>query len=396
MLLPNLSQLWLDYRYPVQDGSQIALQHRQLVHNAWDAKRHRDARETIAKQEMVLVKQGQLSTLGEVSTALAHELNQPLATIANYVAACEMRVKSQGYDDPILEEALSNARKQAMRAGEVVQSIRNYLKRRPNVTAGVEIEEILNELKPILLMSANEHQTKLTIEAEKHLSEGAYFLDLGGYSSRPGAEHVSEKEEAARVLPAVKALANEFPEAFISVDTFRSGVAQKSVNEGAHLINDISAGQLDERMFETMAQLQVPYILMHLKGTPQTMQSLANYTNLVPEVLSYFTEKLTQLKQLGANQLIIDPGFGFAKTLEHNYELLNRFQELHALGLPVLAGVSRKSMIYKALDCTPTEALNGTTVLHTIALQKGAHILRVHDVKPAIEAIKLVAKLQAN
>jgi dihydropteroate synthase len=233
-------------------------------------------------------------------------------------------------------------------------------------------------------------------EAEKHLSEGAYFLDLGGYSSRPGAEHVSEKEEADRVLPAVKALAKEFPEAFISVDTFRSGIAQKSVDEGAHLINDISAGQLDEHMFETMAQLQVPYILMHLKGTPQTMQSLANYTDLVPEVLCYFTEKLTQLKQLGANQLIIDPGFGFAKTLEHNYELLNRFQELHSLGFPLLAGVSRKSMIYKALDSTPADALNGTTVLHTIALQKGVHILRVHDVKPAIEAIKLVAKLQAN
>jgi dihydropteroate synthase len=233
-------------------------------------------------------------------------------------------------------------------------------------------------------------------EAEKHLLEGAYFLDLGGYSSRPGAEHVSEKEEADRVLPAIKALAKEFPEAFISVDTFRSEIAQKSVDEGAHLINDISAGQLDECMFETMAQLQVPYILMHLKGTPQTMQSLANYTDLVPEVLSYFTEKLTQLKQLGANQLIIDPGFGFAKTLEHNYELLNRFQELHSLGFPLLAGVSRKSIIYKTLDSTPADALNGTTVLHTIALQKGAHILRVHDVKPAIEAIKLVAKLQAN
>ncbi len=233
-------------------------------------------------------------------------------------------------------------------------------------------------------------------EAEKHLLEGAYFLDLGGYSSRPGAEHVSEKEEAQRVLPAVKALAKEFPEAFISVDTFRSEIAKKSVGEGAHLINDISAGQLDKCMFETIAQLQVPYILMHLKGTPQTMQSLANYSDLVPEVLSYFSEKLSQLKELGAQQLIIDPGFGFAKTLEHNYELLNRFQELHSLGYPLLAGVSRKSMIYKALDSTPAEALNGTTVLHTIALQKGAQILRVHDVKPAVEAIKLVAKLQAN
>ena len=191
-------------------------------------------------------------------------------------------------------------------------------------------------------------------------------------------------------------MAKEFPEAIISVDTFRSEIAKKSVNEGAHLINDISAGQLDERMFETMAHLQVPYILMHLKGTPQTMQSLANYKDLVPEVLSYFSEKISQLKALGANQLIIDPGFGFAKTLEHNYELLNRFQELHSLGFPLLAGVSRKSMIYKALESTPAEALNGTTVLHTIALQKGAHILRVHDVKPAVEAIKLVAKLQAN
>ncbi|MFM6954670.1 MAG: dihydropteroate synthase [Sphingobacteriaceae bacterium] len=232
--------------------------------------------------------------------------------------------------------------------------------------------------------------------AEKHVLEGAYFLDLGGYSSRPGAEHVSEKEEAERVLPAVKALAKEFPEAFISVDTFRSEIAKRSIAEGAHLINDISAGQLDERMFETISQLGVPYILMHLKGTPQNMQSLAIYTDLVSEVLNYFSEKLDQLKHLEVNQLIIDPGFGFAKTLEHNYELLNKFHELHTLGFPLLAGVSRKSMIYKVLESTAEGALNGTTVLHTIALQKGAHILRVHDVKPAVEAIKLVANLQAK
>lgn len=237
---------------------------------------------------------------------------------------------------------------------------------------------------------------QLLKEAEKQLSEGAYFLDLGGYSSRPGAEHVSEQEEAKRVLPAIKALHKEFPEALLSIDTFRAAIAKQAIAEGAHLINDISAGQLDEQMFETIAQLQVPYILMHLKGTPQTMQSLANYTDVVAEVLDYFSEKINQLKQLGATQLIIDPGFGFAKTIEHNYEVLNRFQELHHLGLPVLAGVSRKSMIYKPLNSTPAEALNGTTVLHTIALQKGAHILRVHDVKPAVEAIKLVRKLQGH
>lgn len=230
-------------------------------------------------------------------------------------------------------------------------------------------------------------------EAEKQLSEGAYFLDLGGYSSRPGAEHVSEKEEAERVLPAVKALAKEFPEALLSIDTFRASIAKQAIAEGAHLINDISAGQLDKKMFDTVAQLQVPYIVMHLKGTPQNMQSLANYSDLLLEVLSYFSEKLDQLKQRGASQFILDPGFGFAKTLEHNYELLNNFQKLHTMGWPLLAGLSRKSMIYKALNIHPAEALNGSTVLHTIALQKGAHILRVHDVKPAAEAIKLVAQL---
>jgi len=234
------------------------------------------------------------------------------------------------------------------------------------------------------------------MRAKQLIIDGADILDIGGESTRPGASQISVNDELSRVIPVINEIRNEHKEILISVDTYKSEVAKQSIVAGANIINDISGLVFDKKMASIAATLDVPVILMHLKGTPQTMQSLANYKDLVPEVLSYFSEKISQLKALGANQLIIDPGFGFAKTLEHNYELLNRFQELHSLGCPLLAGVSRKSMIYKALDSTPAEALNGTTVLHTIAVQKGAHILRVHDVKPAVEAIKLVAKLQAN
>lgn len=231
-------------------------------------------------------------------------------------------------------------------------------------------------------------------EAEQMLKEGASFLDLGAYSSRPNAEHISETTESERLLPALKALVKEFPEAIISVDTFRSGIARKAVEHGAQLINDISAGELDQNMFETVASLKVPYILMHMKGTPQTMQQNPHYESLISEILQYFIQKIKKLNDLGAYELIIDPGFGFGKNLEHNYELLNKLDSLNILQLPVLAGFSRKSMIYKLLDSSPAEALNGTTVCNTIALLKGAKILRVHDVKPAMEAISLVATMQ--
>ncbi len=231
-------------------------------------------------------------------------------------------------------------------------------------------------------------------EAEQMLEEGASFLDLGAYSSRPNAEHINETTESERLLPALKALVKEFPEAIISVDTFRSVIARQAVEHGAQLINDISAGELDQNMFETVASLKVPYILMHMKGTPQTMQQNPHYESLIPEILQYFIQKVKKLNDLGAYELIIDPGFGFGKNLEHNYELLNKLDTLNILQLPVLAGFSRKSMIYKQLDSSPAEALNGTTVCNTIALLKGAKILRVHDVKPAMEAISLVGAMQ--
>jgi len=226
-------------------------------------------------------------------------------------------------------------------------------------------------------------------QAGKMLNEGAAFLDLGAYSSRPGAEDISVQEEMDRLLPVVEAILRNFPEAILSIDTFRASVAETAINAGAHIINDISGGQLDENMFATVARLQVPYILMHMKGNPQTMNSLANYEDVFSEVYDYFVDRYQQLKQLGVKDIIIDPGFGFAKKSEHGYALMNRLQEFNRLQLPILAGVSRKRMIYGLLDTTAAEALNGTTVLNTIALTKGANILRVHDVKEAVEAVKI-------
>ncbi len=230
-------------------------------------------------------------------------------------------------------------------------------------------------------------------QAGKMLSEGATFLDLGAYSSRPGADDISVQEETDRLLPVVEAIAANFPDAVISVDTFRAQVAEAAVKAGAHIINDISGGQLDTAMFDTVARLQVPYILMHMKGNPKTMNNLADYKDVFSEVFDYFQERCHQLKQLGVNDIIIDPGFGFAKKPQHGYELLSRLQEFDALQLPVMAGVSRKKMIYNLLGTTAGDALNGTTVLNTIALTKGANILRVHDVKEAVEAIKLITAL---
>ncbi len=230
-------------------------------------------------------------------------------------------------------------------------------------------------------------------QVEKMLNEGATFIDVGAYSSKPNAEFVSEEEELCRLLPIIALLVNQFPDILLSVDTFRSQVAQKSVEAGVALVNDISAGKLDEEMIETVAKLQVPYIMMHMRGNPKTMQSLTNYEDIVKEMILYFSERIQLARSFGMNDIIIDPGFGFAKTLEQNYEVLQKLELFSTVELPLLAGVSRKSMIYRALESSPEEALNGTTVLNTIALQKGAKILRVHDVKEAVECVKLFNKL---
>ncbi|MGY4385390.1 dihydropteroate synthase [Pedobacter sp. UYP24] len=230
------------------------------------------------------------------------------------------------------------------------------------------------------------------VKAEQHLKDGAVFLDLGAYSSRPGAKDITEHEELSRLIPIVKAIHKNFPKAFLSVDTFRSEVAKAAIHSGAHLINDISGGSLDEAMFSTIAALNVPYIIMHMKGTPQTMKMEANYRDFRIEISNYFSEKIFVLKKLGVKDLIIDPGFGFAKTTAHNFELLNHLEDLQHFGYPLLSGTSRKGMIYKTLEVSADESLNGTTVLNTISLMKGASILRVHDVKEAIECIELTQK----
>ena len=228
-------------------------------------------------------------------------------------------------------------------------------------------------------------------------SEGASILDIGAYSSRPDAEHITTKEEMKRLRTGLELVRKHQPEAIISVDTFRADVAKMCVVEyGVAIINDISAGNMDVTMFETIAQLGVPYIIMHMKGTPQDMQMNPHYDHLVKEVFLYFAERVQKLRDLGVKDIIIDPGFGFGKTLEHNYELINHLDEFHIFELPLLVGISRKSMIYKLLGTTPEEALNGTTVLNTFALMKGANILRVHDVKAAKEAVVLVERLKSS
>lgn len=230
-------------------------------------------------------------------------------------------------------------------------------------------------------------------QVEKMLLEGTTFIDVGGYSSKPNAEEVSEEQELQRILPVVQNISKEFPNTVISIDTFRSKVAQAAVENGAAIINDISAGNLDANMMETVAQLQVPYIMMHMKGTPQTMQSLTQYENIVKEMLFYFSEKIVLARSFGINDLILDPGFGFAKTVDQNFEVLNKLDLFQMTELPILAGLSRKSMIYKTLDTSAEFALNGTTSLNTISLLKGAKILRVHDVKEAVECVQLFNQL---
>ncbi len=232
-------------------------------------------------------------------------------------------------------------------------------------------------------------------QVEKMLNEGATFIDVGAYSSKPNAKTISETEELQRILPIVKLLINNFPNIILSIDTFRSEVAKQAIELGAALINDISAGALDPKMIETVAHLGTPYIMMHMRGTPQTMQQQTHYDNVLKDVLLYFSKRIAEARQFGMKDIIIDPGFGFAKTLEQNFELLNVLEGFKISDLPLLIGISRKSMIYKTLDATPMDALNGTTALNMVALQKGASILRVHDVKEAMECVKLYVQLNA-
>ncbi|CAI8217421.1 MAG: Dihydropteroate synthase [Flavobacteriaceae bacterium] len=236
-----------------------------------------------------------------------------------------------------------------------------------------------------------EHQ--IIKQASQMLDQGATILDVGGYSSRPGATDISEEQEIDRVIPAIKAIIEAYPKALISIDSFRSNVVKQAVKAGACIANDISAGKLDPKMIETIGDLQIPYCMMHMRGTPQTMKSLTDYKNITKEVLFYFSERVAAARAHNINDIIIDPGFGFAKTTHQNFELLNHLELFESLDIPLLAGVSRKSMVYKTLDITPKQALNGTTALHMVALQKGARILRVHDVQPAIECIKLFEQL---
>lgn len=256
---------------------------------------------------------------------------------------------------------------------------------------------ILN-VTPDSFYAQSRKQTEADIEARvrQMLDEGADMLDVGAYSSRPGADNVSPDEEMARLAQGLAVLRRVAPDAVVSVDTFRSGVARRCVEDfGVQIVNDISGGALDPDMFATVAGLGVPYILMHMKGNPQTMQQASHYDDLLTEMLRYFAERVHRLHEMGVKDIIIDPGFGFAKTLQHNYELMHRLGDLAVLGLPMLVGVSRKSMISRLLGTTPQEALNGTTVLNTLALERGASILRVHDVREAVETVKITNMMRS-
>ena len=237
------------------------------------------------------------------------------------------------------------------------------------------------------------NESEILNQVEKMLLDGATFIDVGAYSSRPGAQHISEEEELKRSLPVINLLLQHFPEIIISVDTFRSKVAKETINAGAALINDISGGKMDNNMFATVSKLQVPYILMHMLGTPKNMQQNPVYENVTKEIISFFAAQIYKLRQLKLNDVVIDVGFGFGKTIDHNFELLKNLALFKSLDAPILTGVSRKSMLYKTLDISAQEALNATTSANTIALLNGANILRVHDVKEAVEAVKIVSKI---
>ena len=245
--------------------------------------------------------------------------------------------------------------------------------------------------------SRTQTEAEIVRRVKQIVSEGAAIIDIGAYSSRPNADNVSAREEMERLRMSLKILFEIQPDAVVSVDTFRADVARMCVEEyGVAIINDIAAGEMDANMFHTVAALNVPYIMMHMQGTPQSMQQHPHYDNLLKEVFLYFARKVQQLRDLGVKDIILDPGFGFGKTMEHNYELLSHLEEFRIFELPLLVGVSRKSMIYRLLDITPQEALNGTTVLDTICLLKGADILRVHDVKEAVETVRIVQAMRNN
>ena len=233
----------------------------------------------------------------------------------------------------------------------------------------------------------------ILVQTEKLISEGATFVDVGAYSSRPGANFVSENEELHRIIPVVELILKHFPKTLISIDSFRANVIRECVNAGAVISNDISAGHLDDQIMKTIGELGIPYIMMHMRGTPKTMQNLTDYDHLITEIFSYFSERVQLAKQHEIMDVVIDPGFGFAKTLSQNYELLGKLEFFQNLNCPILCGVSRKSMIYKTLNCLPKEAQNGTTALNMVALMNGTNILRVHDVKEALECVKLFNQL---
>ena len=257
-----------------------------------------------------------------------------------------------------------------------------------------KIMGILNTTPNSFYDGGRHHSIDLILESvTEHLSEGADILDIGGYSTKPGAENISEQEETDRTAPVIEKIVKHYPEIIISIDTFRGNVAREAVKAGASIINDVSGWELDENMFAAIKELQVPYILMHMKGTPQTMQNNPEYGDITIEVNEYFSEKIALLKEAKVNDIILDPGFGFAKTLDHNYELFSKMEALGFGKFPLLVGISRKSMIYNLFNSTPQEALNGTSVLNLVALQKGAKILRVHDVKEAKETLQIFQKL---
>ena len=261
-----------------------------------------------------------------------------------------------------------------------------------------QVMGILN-VTPDSFYAGSRMQTERDIvaRARQILEEGGSMIDIGAYSSRPGADHIDAEEEMARLRCALQLIGRECPGAVVSVDTFRADVARMCVEEyGVGIINDISAGEMDEAMFATVARLGVPYIMMHMQGTPQDMQCQPHYENVVREVMIYFSEKVQKLHELGVKDVIVDPGFGFGKTLEHNYELLNHLDDFAMLGLPVLVGVSRKTMIYRLLCGGPEGALNGTTAVHALALMKGADILRVHDVREACQVVQIVNKMKGK
>ena len=234
---------------------------------------------------------------------------------------------------------------------------------------------------------------KIQKQIEKMIISGADIIDVGGYSSRPGAKDISIEDELNRVIPVIKIIKKKFPETIISIDTFRSQIASEAIISGADIVNDISGGNLDSNMFQTVSKHKVPYILMHMRGKPENMMSKTNYENLTKDICKYFSQRIDKAKSCGVNDIIIDPGFGFSKTTQQNYELLNNLEFFKEFQIPIIIGISRKSMIYKTLNTTPEKALNGSSVLHTIGLMKGANILRTHDVKEAVECVKIVGQL---